>query len=103
MKTTVINIKDKDRFQIPKGERNAVLFTYIMRPGPWGNPFKLPHRANDATREVVIDKYRQYLRERPDMIAKARRELKGRVLVCACKPKACHGDVLAAVAEGEDP
>jgi hypothetical protein len=63
----------------------------------------VPYKANNATREVVIEKYRAYLRGRPDLVGKARRDLQGKVLVCHCKPKACHGDVLAAVAEGEEP
>jgi hypothetical protein len=32
------------------------------------------------------------------MIEKAKRELKGKVLGCWCSPKACHGDILAKIA-----
>jgi len=79
---------------------------YIGRGSKWGNPFKIPE---DGTREEVIEKYRQYLlynkkhgKDLPDneQLLKALPELKGRVLGCYCKPKACHGDILASLAEG---
>jgi hypothetical protein len=43
------------------------------------------------------------LRDRPELIERARRELKGKRLGCYCAPKPCHGDVLARVAEGGTP
>ena len=46
------------------------------------------------SREFVIEKYREWLYERPELIEDAKRELAGKDLVCYCAPKACHGDVL---------
>ena len=66
---------------------------YIGRPGPWGNPFVI---GKDGDREQVIQKYRDSLT--PEQITKARRELKGRDLVCWCSPAPCHGDVLLEIA-----
>ena len=46
--------------------------------------------------------YSVYLQNRlaTDPVFRARvAELKGRTLVCFCKPKPCHGDILAAAAE----
>jgi len=38
------------------------------------------------------------------MVEAARRELRGKILGCHCKPKACHGDILAEIADSEpDP
>ena len=71
---------------------------YIGRPSIWGNPFQI---GRDGTREEVIAKYRRYLEERPELAERARRELRGKTLGCWCAPQACHGDVLAEVAEGE--
>lgn len=72
---------------------------YIGRPTIWGNPFML---GRDGTREEVIHLYCEWLRtQRKDLVARARRELRGKVLGCWCKPLACHGDVLAAIANGE--
>ena len=70
---------------------NAV---YIGRPSKWGNPFAI---GKDASREVVIEKYREWLFERPELIEAAKRELAGKDLVCFCAPKKCHGDVLLEV------
>lgn len=100
MKTTVINIRDRKKYVGPKDE--VIQFVYIGRPSKWGNPYTLPLKANDATRHVVVDKFRLYLLEHPHLIGAAVRELKGKVLVCFCAPKECHGDVLARAAEGEE-
>ena len=63
---------------------------FIGRPSKWGNPYVIgPH----GSREMVIERYRSYLRGRPDLLADLH-ELEGKVLGCFCAPKACHGDVL---------
>ena len=63
----------------------------------WGNPFVMrSHSA--AERKRVIDEYKAWLLAQPDMVARARKELKGKVLGCWCAPLPCHGHVLAAVA-----
>lgn len=70
---------------------------YIGRPTKWGNPFSI---GKDGTREEVVIKYEQYLKNRPELIKAAKKELKGKDLVCYCAPKTCHGDVLLEVANG---
>lgn len=75
---------------------------YIGRPSKWGNPFS--HAWDTlaefrvATREEAIDRFTEWFMNQPDLVATARRELKGKVLGCWCKPKRCHGDVLARIA-----
>lgn len=86
--TTVVHCK-KDRFDI-----------YIGRPSSWGNPFKI---GRDGDRAEVLDKYRNWLKQQPVLLEKARTELKGKILGCWCKPATCHGDVLARVADGGEP
>lgn len=71
---------------------------YIGRPGPWGNPFFI---GRDGTREAVVKKYESWFRARPDLMARAKSELKGKTLGCYCKPLPCHGDVLAKYADEE--
>jgi hypothetical protein len=68
---------------------------YIGRGSKWGNPFKI---GPDGSREEVIVKYCDYIAKRPDLLA-AVHELKGKTIACWCAPKACHGHVLAELAD----
>lgn len=81
MSRSLVNLKDGP------APLNSV---YIGRPGKWGNPFIL---GQDGTRTVVIEKYRTYLLNNPELLGQLE-ELRGKWLVCHCAPKACHGDVL---------
>ena len=71
---------------------------YIGRPSKWGNPFThLSDRKTKAefivqSREEAIGRYEEYLLS-SGLIADIE-ELRGKILGCWCKPKACHGDVL---------
>lgn len=47
---------------------------------------------DESKRDEVIEKYKKYCIE--SGLAKDVSELKGKILVCFCKPKRCHGDVL---------
>ena len=69
---------------------------YIGRPSKWGNPFKI---GKDGSREEVIQKYRHWILANPVLVAQLTTELKGKRLGCWCKPYACHGDVLAELAD----
>lgn len=72
---------------------------YIGRPSKWGNPFThLSDRKTRAafivqSREEAIERYKEYLFS--SGLIKDIEELRGKVLGCWCRPKACHGDVLA--------
>ncbi len=46
----------------------------------------------------MIAKYEQWLLQQPELMA-ALPELRGKVLGCWCSPNACHGDVLARLAD----
>ena len=73
---------------------------YIGRPGKWGNPFRISGDSEKA-RETAVRLYKNWLDADPSgqrVAAAARRELRGKVLGCWCAPKACHGDVLAEIA-----
>lgn len=71
---------------------NAV---YIGRPSIWGNPYRI---GLDGSRSEVIAKYEAALMAQPEMVERAKRELKGKDLACWCSPLACHGDILLKVA-----
>lgn len=68
---------------------------YIGRPSQWGNPFRI---TPDWDRDEVVRAYEEWFRRSEHRVAAARRELKGKDLVCFCAPKTCHGDVLLRVA-----
>ena len=91
--TKVINIKDA-----PKDWRISPKYAYI---GRWNrfyglgrskfyNPIKLEHEDD---RTQIIEAYRNYLLNNTNLLAQIE-ELRGKVLVCYCAPKMCHGNVL---------
>ncbi|GAA4439628.1 DUF4326 domain-containing protein [Phytohabitans houttuyneae] len=75
------------------------------------------HRVRYMTREEIVETYRRALCEptpqlrlwhrverRPLSVEDVRRELAGKDLLCWCRSdQPCHGDVLLAVARGENP
>jgi len=82
--TTVVHVKKSD------------YDVYVGRPSKWGNPFVI---GKDGNRDEVIEKFRNYILSKPDLIEAVKKELKGKKLGCWCKPdQACHGDVLAEIA-----
>lgn len=90
--------------------RRAPFDVYIGRDNPalglrdigFGNPFshKAVSRAEFrvATRQEAIERYEAWLLQQPQLIARIKRELRGKILGCWCAPLACHGDVLARIA-----
>jgi hypothetical protein len=84
MKTKIVHCK-KETYDI-----------YIGRGTPYGNPFVI---GKDGSRSEVIQKYREWILEQPELIEKIRKELKGKTLGCWCKPKDCHGDIIIEIIE----
>jgi hypothetical protein len=88
MQTVVVNIY-KEQFD-----------TYIGRAGRgydgyFGNPFRM---GTGISRESVVQKFQKYFIDRIEKDTEFKRRilaLKGRRLGCFCKPKVCHGDVIA--------
>ncbi|WP_329493701.1 DUF4326 domain-containing protein [Kitasatospora herbaricolor] len=98
-RTTVVNLKghlnDPDYADV----------VYVGRPmhrGGWhlaGSPFSCPFRpGRDGTRQEVVDHYRAWLLERPELLARLP-ELRGHRLGCWCVPELCHAQVLAELAD----
>tara|TARA_Y100000310_G_scaffold345494_1_gene465634 strand:- start:5824 stop:6111 length:288 start_codon:yes stop_codon:yes gene_type:complete len=91
MSTTVVN----KRFQ----EYDV----YIGRGSKWGNPYthltgKTKAQFIVDSREEAIAKYEEWIKEQPELLADLH-ELKDKRLGCFCKPSACHGDILAKMAD----
>lgn len=70
------------------GRANA---TYKLPASIWANPFKLAKDTPD-NRAAVLEQYRAHLAA-SGLIDRVG-ELRGKILVCWCAPKACHGDCL---------
>ena len=45
-----------------------------------------------------LEKYKEFIYAKPQLIEDACKELKGKDLVCWCAPQACHGEVLMEIA-----
>jgi hypothetical protein len=70
------------------------------RASPFANPFTVKEHGRAGAMEL----YRQYLRDHPELVNRARTELAGQDLACWCRPdEDCHADILLAVAAGEKP
>lgn len=89
--TTVVNVS-AGSFDIYIGRENR---RRGYPASPWGNPFLI---GKDGNRDEVIARYRDWIVEQPDLLARLP-ELKGKRLGCWCSPLACHGDVLAEMAD----
>lgn len=82
-KTIVVN-KRKEPYDV-----------FIGRPGKWGNPFVMGR----YTREEAVQLHADWILTQPKLLAAIKPELQGRRLGCFCKPLACHGDILAKLAD----
>lgn len=68
---------------------------YVGRGSPFGNPFVI---GVDGTRDEVCDKFETAVLNNPALIALIKTKLRGRHLVCYCKPARCHADTLLRIA-----
>jgi Domain of unknown function (DUF4326) len=71
----------------------------------WGNPFtwKAGTLAEFVVpKDEVLTRYKAWVLSQPDLVECIKRELRGKRLGCWCAPNACHGDILAAIANDDD-
>ena len=88
MPTTVVNIHKKS-YDVYIGRRGHGFDGYF------GNPFPLEH---ESKREEVLAQFKQYFYMRLGADPQFRQQietLQDKRLGCFCKPKPCHGDVIA--------
>jgi hypothetical protein len=78
---------------------------YVGRPSKWGNPYSHLNgtlaKFKVSSREESIAKYREWIATQPNLIAAAKKELRGKTLGCWCAPLDCHADVLAEIANAD--
>jgi alkylated DNA repair dioxygenase AlkB len=89
-KTTVVNKKTTDEYDVYIGRSELTRF---------GNPFKF---TKEKDREKALSNHKKYIDDKiksdPDFLLEIL-SLRGKVLACSCKPKACHGDYLVEIIE----
>ncbi len=61
---------------------------WVDRSTKWGNPFRI---GPDGNREEVLRKHREWFATQHDLIADLE-SLRGKRLICWCKPEECHAD-----------
>jgi len=71
--------------------KKALYTHYIGRPSIFGNPFEI---GRDGTRAEVIQKYREWVKNRPDVLKAIESLPADATLGCWCAPKPCHGHVI---------
>ena len=87
---TVLANTQADKNLVLWAERSG-LAVPIDRTSRYGNPFVLDE---DGDRDAVCDSFEQhYLPHKPSLLKRIE-ELRGKVLVCHCHPKRCHGEAL---------
>jgi len=87
MQTTVAN-----KYALADGWQRDPQFVYIGRGSMFGNPFK------DESRDENIARFKRYFDQhllQDERFVEALEGLRGKTLVCFCKPRACHGDIIA--------
>ena len=89
----VVNVKWREPYDLYIG-RAMGFRPYRLKQSIWHNPFR---EGKDGTLEEVLEKYREHVLGRPDLVEKLP-GLRSKVLACWCKPKPCHGDVLLELA-----
>src|ERR1700736_7080656 len=85
------------------GWRQPIDSIYVGRPTKWGNPYKVGPGQHTVDEAVTLYRRDLITGSLPFSIEDVIHELKGKDLVCWCKPGApCHADVLLAVANCPD-
>ena len=80
--TTVVN-KHKEKYDV-----------YIGRGSLFGNPYEV---GRDGTLEQVLVRYKTWFNFllNDKKFVKELEKLRGKRIGCFCKPKPCHGDIIA--------
>lgn len=82
--------------------KKSAFDVYVGRPSQWGNPFS--HLSDSlaefktATHAEAVAAYWPWLLKQRHLLMQVH-ELKGMVLGCWCRPKDCHADFLAKLAD----
>ena len=101
MTTRVINCKGGREKNYDVYIGNLIRFHPEKYPqSKWGNPYA--KYLKKYGRDKVIQMYREYIINKPELLKLIPIELKDKTLGCWCKPLSCHGDVLVELADGSE-
>jgi hypothetical protein len=92
--------------EIVNKEKTSDFDAYIGRGTPWGNPFQVGTQEGKFDRSEAIEKYKSHFESNilgDSSLRKGLLGLRGMRLACHCKPLPCHGDVIAAYLNSQDP
>jgi Domain of unknown function (DUF4326) len=93
-KTRVVNIKSGEPFDVYIGRQTSPKMSPTgrsLRRSIWANPFR---------GEAAVEKFEHYLLEgEGSFLLDNLPDVRGKVLGCWCKPKPCHGDAIARLAD----
>lgn len=71
---------------------------YVGRPSKWGNSYKISPTLNRAECIAAYKMWLNYHVDGKKIRDAAKIELRGKHLVCWCKPHSCHADILLEIA-----
>jgi hypothetical protein len=73
---------------------------YVGRPTKYGNPYIV---GKDGIQGACVELYKEWIEnpEQQDLKKDIEENLKGKDLICWCKPLACHADVILEIANGQ--
>lgn len=85
-------------WNLKKDKKIPASAVFVGRPTSYGNPFAISKFGRDG----CLEKYREYvIMGNTRIAANAKRELRGKDLVCFCAQLACHAEVLMEIANGD--
>lgn len=92
-----VQLSRRAHWRLPPNTRS------VAYPSRWANPYRPATRSAEAN-AAAVHAYRRHLREHPTLVDELRAQLRGVSVACWCPLELpCHGDVVLAVAAGEDP
>ena len=86
---TVPRVHNRHHHSAPSGA------VYVGRGTKWGNSFQI---GEHGTREQVLAKFADHVRQNAGLQRAAKAELAGQHLICSCVPADCHADLWLAIA-----
>lgn len=92
--------RQAERLTTVVNSRREPCDVYIGAGSEWENPFRAPEHGD---RDEVLKRFARLIeRDRNGFVERIRAELRGKTLGCPCPQRACHGEVLARIANEDD-